>query len=74
MINREPTSAARNVRGSHNSEIQTRTSTSSRRYSSLETVVNDDLIMSLANAYENVRARQVTEWEWMRRQTVHRNA
>ena len=24
---------------------------------------NDDIIMSLANAYENKRARQVTEWE-----------
>ena len=23
----------------------------------------DDIIMSLANAYENKRARQVTEWE-----------
>lgn len=74
MINREPTSAARNTRGSHNLESQTRRSTSSRRYASHETAVNDDLIMSLANAYENVRARQVTEWEWMRRQTVHRNA
>ena len=24
---------------------------------------DDDIIMSLANAYENKRARQVTEWE-----------
>jgi hypothetical protein len=29
----------------------------------------DDLIVSLANAHENRRARQVTEWEEMR----HRN-
>ncbi|MEQ1606230.1 MAG: hypothetical protein ABL999_15325 [Pyrinomonadaceae bacterium] len=28
----------------------------------------DDLIVSLANAHENRRARQVTEWESMRRQ------
>jgi hypothetical protein len=27
----------------------------------------DDLILSLANAHENRRARQVTEWEEMRR-------
>jgi hypothetical protein len=74
MINREPITAARNVRCSHNLENQTRTSPSSRRYSSHETVVNDDLIMSLANAYENIRARQVTEWEGMRRQTVQHNA
>ena len=26
----------------------------------------DDLIVSLANAHENARARQVTEWETMR--------
>ncbi|MFN0277963.1 MAG: hypothetical protein ACKVRN_05100 [Pyrinomonadaceae bacterium] len=29
---------------------------------------SDDLILSLANALENRRARQVTEWEQMRRQ------
>lgn len=29
----------------------------------------DDLIVSLANAHENRRARQVTEWERMRRQS-----
>ncbi|MFT3744422.1 MAG: hypothetical protein QM785_09005 [Pyrinomonadaceae bacterium] len=28
----------------------------------------DDLIVSLSNAHENRRARQVTEWESMRRQ------
>lgn len=30
--------------------------------------INEDLIVSLENAYENRRARQVTEWE--RRQRV----
>ena len=30
----------------------------------------DDLILSLANAHENRRARQVTEWEKMRRYNV----
>lgn len=29
----------------------------------------DDLIVSLANAHENRRARQVIEWERMRRQS-----
>jgi len=28
---------------------------------------SDELIASLANSYENQRARQVTEWESMRR-------
>lgn len=35
---------------------------------------NDDLIVSLANAYENQRARQVFEWERIRRQNAQRNA
>ena len=30
----------------------------------------DDLIVSLSNAHENAKARQVTEWERMRRQNV----
>lgn len=30
----------------------------------------DDLIVSLANAHENAKARQVTEWESMRHQSV----
>ena len=36
--------------------------------------VNDDLIVSLADAYENKRARQVVEWEKVRRQNVQRAA
>ncbi len=35
---------------------------------------NDDLIVSLADAYENKRARQVFEWERVRRQNVQRTA
>lgn len=31
---------------------------------------SDDVIVLLANAYENQRARQVTEWEQMSRQAV----
>ena len=30
----------------------------------------DDLIVSLADAHENARARQVTEWEQMRQQNL----
>ena len=32
----------------------------------------DDVIVSLANAYENRRARQATEWERMRQQNFLR--
>ena len=35
---------------------------------------SDDVIASLANAHENRRARQVTEWERMRGTQVHRAA
>lgn len=34
----------------------------------------DDLIVSLSDAYENKRARQVFEWEKTRRQNVQRAA
>lgn len=33
---------------------------------------NDDVIVSLVDAYENKRARQVFEWEKVRRQNVQR--
>ena len=36
--------------------------------------VNDDLILSLQDAYENKRARQVFEWERVRRQNYRRAA
>lgn len=37
-----------------------------------ETFSGDDLIRSLADAYENQRARQVLEWEKTRRQNAQR--
>jgi hypothetical protein len=35
---------------------------------------NDDLIMSLSDAYENRRARQVGEWERLYGRNVYRGA
>ena len=35
---------------------------------------NDDLIVLLADAHENKRARQVFEWEKVRRQNAQRSA
>ena len=35
---------------------------------------SDDLIVSLSDAHENKRARQVFEWERVRRQNVQRGA
>lgn len=45
---------------------------SSRKPQSKEPSLNDPLIVSLSSAYENQRARQVTEWE--RRQKLQRAA
>ena len=47
---------------------------SSRKPKSKEIQSNDDLIVSLSDAYENKRARQVFEWERVRRQNVQRAA
>lgn len=47
---------------------------SKRLSKSKEPKSNDDLIVSLADAYENQRARQVVEWERVRRQNVYRAA
>lgn len=40
----------------------------SKRISKQANSGGDDLIVSLSDAYENKRARQVLEWEKMRRQ------
>lgn len=42
----------------------------SRNTNSKESPVVDDVIAQLANAHENRRARQVTEWERMRGHSV----
>ena len=46
---------------------------SNRISKSKETKSNDDLILSLSDAYENRRARQVVEWEKVRRQNAQRS-
>ncbi|MDQ3713292.1 MAG: hypothetical protein M3388_13890 [Acidobacteriota bacterium] len=45
---------------------------SNRISKSKEPKSNDDLILSLSDAYENRRARQVVEWEKVRRQNAQR--
>lgn len=46
---------------------------SSRPALSIDNSLSDDLIRSLSDSYENKRARQVTEWERLRRQAVQRS-
>ena len=50
--------------------LTTRTANSKSKDNS----TSDDLIVSLSDAYENKRARQVFEWEKTRRQNVQRAA
>ena len=47
---------------------------SSPKPKSKESSINDPLILSLSSAYENQRARQVTEWESLYRQNGQRAA
>jgi hypothetical protein len=39
-----------------------------RKSKSIEITPSDDIILTLSDAYENKRARQVFEWERVRRQ------
>lgn len=46
----------------------------STKNSSKENLLNDDLILSLADAYENKRARQINEWEFMQKRNFQQAA
>jgi hypothetical protein len=59
MVNRLNSDTARK---SNRPANDPRTSSQHRTFSS-KTIVVDDVITSLANAHENRRARQVTEWQ-----------
>ncbi len=71
MINRDTTNTARTNRGLRDTEYTPPNNPTTRRRTATDTNINinDELIMSLSDAYENMRARQVTEWETMRRRT-----
>jgi len=57
MVNRSHADTARNFDRSHDR------SSSQHRQASTKAIFIDDIISSLANAHENRRARQVTEWQ-----------
>lgn len=71
MVNRKNTNVARDTRRSSENETSTQL-LSTRQPSQRERTMNDDLIGSLANAYENKRARQVSEWERVGFQSIYR--
>lgn len=61
MVNRIDTTTARNT-NKRSDDTSTRKSPKKD--------LNDDIILSLSDAHENRRARQVIEWEKMRRHTI----
>ena len=78
MVKRTNTNAASEIDKSNENEtlavredfsqhLSTRTSKSK------DNSLNDDLIVSLSDAYENKRARQVVEWENLGRQNLQQN-
>jgi hypothetical protein len=71
MVNRKNTTIARDAdkRHEHESSTQLLSALSSPKR---ERSISDDLIGSLAGAYENERARQVSEWERVGFQSIYR--
>lgn len=65
MVNRSDKNIARKYNLSDETVTSAPHSFSSRQPKLTKSSVNDDLIVSLAGAYENKRARQVNEWERM---------
>ena len=70
MVNRLDHNISRDARSQQKSS---NSSSASRNFHSNFANI-DDVIASLANAPENRRARQVTEWEKMRRQNFRQAA
>jgi hypothetical protein len=71
MVQRITTKSAEKRSDSDNLALYQTGHSSFARTQSRDSILSDDLIVSLADAYENKRARQVTEWEQLRRQNVH---
>jgi len=79
MVKREKTNVASEINKLNDTEASAVLNyisqlLSTRISKSKDNQLNDDLIISLSDAYENKRARQVFEWERVRRQNVQRAA
>ena len=78
MVNQIKTNVARRVDKLNESDAAAHgyiaQKPASRNTNSKDNPVIDDVIAHLANAHENRRARQVTEWERMFRTSVQRAA
>jgi hypothetical protein len=74
MSSRDTTNILRQKRDSRGTEFNPHNDRRSRRFGRSEININEDVIMALEGAYENQRARQVTEWETIGRLTFRQAA
>lgn len=74
MSSRDTTNTLRQTRASLDAEFSPNRDRRSRRFGPTNININEDVIMALEGAYENQRARQVTEWETIGRLTFRQAA
>ena len=79
MVNRKTTNVAGEIDKLNENDTQAVLSyisqlLSSRKSQSKDHALNDELIVSLSDAYETQRTRQVVEWERLGRQNIQRAA
>ena len=67
MVNRNDIRSARSENSNFNSRPAFTDASSTKKYNT-----DDNVIGSLANSYENKRARQVSEWESLRARVFRR--
>ena len=70
MVKQNETDPTRYKDGKRSRNLSSSSDNSVHRRTNYPESAADELIGSLANAYENKRARQVTEWERMRMQNA----
>ena len=74
MVNRDEIRTPNRTKTKNESERSNRRSALRANYSALSQANSDDVLLSLIDAHENRRARQVSEWEMLRRQSMRRAA
>lgn len=70
MVNRDEGRSANSTRSKTNINRSSRQPASSGNCPALAEANSDDVIVSLIDAHENRRARQVNEWEMLRRRSM----
>ena len=74
MVNRDEVRAPNRTKIKNENDGSNRRTALPANYSALSQANSDDVLLSLIDAHENKRARQVSEWEMLRRQSMRRAA